>query len=111
MFAKEIRSGREVRLRLADLEALGRLPFGNEADTAVESYSAVAELNCCEAHGVPMPANPLCTYAEQTVRKLTEFGVKQREERAVRESERLGLIGRLTRPKAPRTPVRADKAA
>ena len=64
MFAKEIRSGREVRLRLADLEALGRLPFGNEPDTAVESYSAVAELNCCEAHGVPMPANPLCTYAE-----------------------------------------------
>src|SRR4029077_5553131 len=35
----------------------------------------------------------------QTVRKLPEFGVKQREERAVRESERLGLIGRLTRPK------------
>ena len=49
--------------------------------------------------------------AVQTERKLTEFGVKQREERAVRESERLGLIGRLTRPKAPRTPVRADKAA
>ena len=64
MFAKEIRSGREVRLRLADLEALGRLPFGNEPDTVVESYSAVAELNCCEAHGVPMPANPLCTFAE-----------------------------------------------
>ena len=48
---------------------------------------------------------------QQTVRKLPEFGVKQREERAVRESERLGLIGRLTRPKAPRTPVRADRAA
>ena len=47
----------------------------------------------------------------QTVRKLPEFGVKQREERAMRESERLGLIGRLTRPKAPRTPVRADRAA
>jgi len=45
------------------------------------------------------------------VRKLPEFGVKQREERAVRESERLGLIGRLTRPKVPRTPVRADRAA
>jgi hypothetical protein len=27
---------------------------------------------------------------KQTVRKLPEFGVKQREERAVRESERLG---------------------
>jgi len=47
----------------------------------------------------------------QTVRKLPEFGVKQREERAMRESERLGLIDRLTRPKAPRTPVRADRAA
>jgi hypothetical protein len=48
---------------------------------------------------------------KQTVRKLPEFGVKQREERAVRESERLGLIGRVTRPKAPRTPVGADRAA
>ena len=47
----------------------------------------------------------------QTVRKLPEFGVKQREERAVRESERLGLIDRLPRPKVPRTPVRADRAA
>jgi hypothetical protein len=47
----------------------------------------------------------------QTVRKLPEFGVKQREERAVRESERLGIIDRLTRPKAPRTSVRADRAA
>jgi hypothetical protein len=47
----------------------------------------------------------------QTVRKLPEFGVKQREERAMRESERLGLIDHLTRPKAPRTPVRADRAA
>jgi hypothetical protein len=46
------------------------------------------------------------------VRKLPEFGVKQREERALRESERLGLIGRLTRPKRrPGTPVRADRAA
>jgi hypothetical protein len=57
----------------------------------------------------------------QTVRKLPEFGVKQREERAVRESERLGLIGRLTRPKRrpgpqcapiePRNPSQAATAA
>ena len=57
----------------------------------------------------------------QTVRKLPEFGVKQREERAVRESERLGLIGRLTRPKRrpgpqcaqiePRDPPQAATAA
>jgi hypothetical protein len=40
----------------------------------------------------------------QTVRKLPEFGVKQREEQAVRESERLGLIGRLTRPKRRQDP-------
>ena len=42
-----------------------------------------------------------CAKVKQTVRKLPEFGVKQREERAVRESERLGLIGRLTRPNRP----------
>ena len=40
----------------------------------------------------------------QTVRKLPEFGVKQREERAVRELERLGLIDRLTRPKSAQDP-------
>ena len=33
------------------------------------------------------PAVP-CAQIAQTVRKLPEFGVKQREERAVRESER-----------------------
>ena len=58
---------------------------------------------------------------KQTVRKLPEFGVKQGEERAVRESERLGLIGRLTRPKRrpgrqcaqiePRNPPQAATAA
>jgi DNA polymerase-1 len=64
MFAKEIRSGREVRMRLADLMSAARLPFGNEADTLVEGYSAVAELSCCEATGLPMPHNVLCTYAE-----------------------------------------------
>jgi DNA polymerase I len=64
LFAKEIRSGRTVRMRLADLIATGRLPFGNEPDTLVESYSAVAELACCLSAGVAMPANVLCTYAE-----------------------------------------------
>jgi hypothetical protein len=64
LFAKEIRSGRTVRMRLADLLATGRLPFGNEPDTLVESYSAVAELACCLTAGVAMPRNVLCTYAE-----------------------------------------------
>jgi DNA polymerase I len=64
LFAKEIRSERTTRMRLADLIAAGRLPFGNEPDTLVESYSAVAELACCLTAGVPLPANVLCTYAE-----------------------------------------------
>jgi hypothetical protein len=64
LFAKEIRSGRTVRMRLADLIEAGRLPFGNEPDTIVESYSAVAELACCLTAGVRMPLNVLCTYAE-----------------------------------------------
>jgi hypothetical protein len=51
-------------MRLADLIAAGRLPFGDESDTLVESYSAVAELACCLTAGVAMPANVLCTYAE-----------------------------------------------
>jgi hypothetical protein len=47
-----------------DLLAADRLPFGAESDVAVESYSAVAELSCCQALGLPMPRNILCTYAE-----------------------------------------------
>ena len=67
------------------------------------------------------PVPPMTTIFMQTVRKLPEFGVKQGEERAVRESERLGLIGRLTRPKRrpgpqcaqiePRDPAQAATAA
>jgi hypothetical protein len=79
LFAKEIRSGRTVRMRLADLLAAGKLPFGNEPDTLVESYSAVAELACCLTAGVRMPLNVLCTYAEtialingQEIESLTE---------------------------------------
>jgi hypothetical protein len=64
LFAKEIRSGRTVRMRLSDLLAAGRLPFGDRPDTLVESYSAVAELACCLAAGVKMPRNVICTYAE-----------------------------------------------
>jgi DNA polymerase I len=51
-------------MRLADLVAAGRLPFGNEPDTLVESYSAVAELSCCLATDLPLPRNVLCSYAE-----------------------------------------------
>ena len=36
----------------------------------------------------PFTRGGLCVKVNQTVRKLPEFGVKQREERAVRESER-----------------------
>src|ERR1700722_16563377 len=86
------------------------------ASSGAVSTTTVADLplnakcpECCQAGMV------------QTVRKLPEFGVKQREERAVRESERLGLIGRLTRPKRrpgpqcapiePRNPSQASTAA
>jgi hypothetical protein len=64
LFAKEIRSGRTVRMRLTDLVAARKLPFGDKPDTLVESYSAVAELACCLTAGVRMPLNVLCTYAE-----------------------------------------------
>ena len=64
LFAKEIRSERTTRMRLADLIAAGRLPFGNEPDTLVESYSAVAEFACCMTAGVPMDAKDFGTYDE-----------------------------------------------
>jgi hypothetical protein len=41
-----------------------RLPFGNDPDTVVESYAAVAELTTCLAAGIEVPANVICTFTE-----------------------------------------------
>jgi hypothetical protein len=80
LFAKEIRSGRTVRMRLADLIAAGRLPFGSESDTLVESYVASAELTPCLNAGVAMPANVLCTYAE-TIALINGLEIDRLEEK------------------------------
>lgn len=67
LFAKEMRTGREVRLTRRDLLSATRLPFGYDPDTLVESYSAVAELGLCTDLGLPLPRNVMCTYAETSV--------------------------------------------
>jgi hypothetical protein len=92
LFAKEIRSGRTVRVRLADLLASGRLPFGNEPDTLVESYSAVAELACCLTAGVRMPHNVLCTYAE-TIALINGQDIEGLEEKRPGLLETCDLLG------------------
>ena len=91
----------------------GRFVAGEEAQRAFEANVNAYARRLWEIMEAQASAPWfLGAHFTQTVRKLTEFGVKQREERAVRESERLGLIGRLTRPKRrPGPPVRADRAA
>src|SRR5262249_40581621 len=62
--AKEQRTGTEISMRREQLLASTRLPFGQGLDTLVTSYSNVAELNCLNMLGYPIPTNLLCTYTE-----------------------------------------------
>jgi len=64
LFAKEHRTGAEISMRREQLLTSTRLPFGQGADTLVTSYSNVAELNCLNTLGYPIPPNLLCTYTE-----------------------------------------------
>jgi hypothetical protein len=64
LFAKEHRTGTEIRMRREQLLASTRLPFGQGTDTLVTSYSNVAELNCLNTLNYPIPPNLLCTYTE-----------------------------------------------
>jgi hypothetical protein len=64
LFAKEMRSGRTIRMQRRDLLLATRLPFGGEPDTAVESYAAVAELTTCLSAGIELPVHVICTFTE-----------------------------------------------
>ena len=67
MVARELGTGREVRLWRDDLLALNHAPFDVEADTLFVAYFASAELGCFLELGWPLPQNVLDLYVEHRV--------------------------------------------
>lgn len=64
MVAKELRSGRTIRLWANQLSKLGAPPFGLGADVLLVAYFASAEMNCFLALGWPLPCCLLDLYVE-----------------------------------------------
>ena len=67
MVARDLRSGRELRLWREELLALHRAPFDTGLDVLVVAYLASAELGCFLELGWPLPANVLDLYVEHRV--------------------------------------------
>jgi len=64
MFAKEHRTGAEIRMRRDQLLACNRAPFNTGPDAVMIAYSSVAELTCFAVLGWAPPRNVLCAFAE-----------------------------------------------
>ena len=64
MVAKELHSGREIRLWRNELLALRRAPFDVGPDSLFVAYYASAELGCFLELGWPLPVNTLDLFAE-----------------------------------------------
>jgi hypothetical protein len=64
MVAREIQSGRLIRLWQDELHALGHPPFDIGPESLTVAYYASAEMGCFLALGWPMPANVLDLYVE-----------------------------------------------
>ena len=80
LFAKELRSGREIFMRRDELLSCVRMPFDAGQNTLVISYMAVAELGCDLVLGFGMPANVMCTYVEtcSAINGLDAYGLKKK---------------------------------
>jgi hypothetical protein len=67
MVAREMTSGRKIRLWRDELLALERAPFDTGPSSALIAYYASAELGCFLELGWPMPANIIDLFAEHRV--------------------------------------------
>ena len=67
MCARELRSGRELRLWRDDLIRLSRAPFNTGRDAVMLTYAAAAELSCFLELGWSPPVNVLDLFAEHRV--------------------------------------------
>jgi DNA polymerase I len=66
MCARDLRSGREIRLWGNDLRRRAA-PFDTGPDSVLVAYAAAAELSCFLALGWPLPANVIDLFAEHRV--------------------------------------------
>ena len=64
MVARELRTGREIRLWRGELLALDRAPFDSGPDSLFVAYAASAEIGCFLELGWPLPVNILDLYFE-----------------------------------------------
>jgi hypothetical protein len=67
MVAREVKTGREVRLWRSDLPAMPRAPFATGPDALFVAYYAPAELGCFLELGWPLPTNVLDLFVEHRV--------------------------------------------
>jgi DNA polymerase-1 len=67
MVARELRSGRELRLWSDELLALDRAPFNTGPEAVLLAYYASAELGCFLELGWPLPTNVIDLYVEHRV--------------------------------------------
>jgi DNA polymerase family A len=67
MVAREVASGREIRLWRDELLALDRAPFDTGPSSALVAYYASAELSCFLELGWTLPANVIDLFAEHRV--------------------------------------------
>jgi DNA polymerase-1 len=80
LFARELRSGREIFMRRDELLACTRQPFDVGPDTLVISYAATAELGCDLALGFEVPTNVICTFVETcaALNGLDAYGLERK---------------------------------
>jgi DNA polymerase I len=67
MVARELNSGREIRMWRDELLALRKAPFDTGPDAVLVAYFASAELGCFLELGWPLPANVIDLFAEHRV--------------------------------------------
>jgi DNA polymerase I len=67
MCARELRSGREIRLWENELRQLSAAPFNVGPDSVMLTYAAAAELSCFLELGWPQPVNVIDLFAEHRV--------------------------------------------
>jgi hypothetical protein len=93
LFAKEHRSGTEIKLRRPELLARRRAPFDTGPDVLVVSYSIVAELSCFAALSWPAPRRALCLYFETAaqINGLDIVGLKKKRPSLLEACDLFGI--------------------
>jgi DNA polymerase-1 len=93
MVAKELRSGREIRMSRDELLALRRAPFDTNSST-IAAYYASAEMGCFLQLGWPLPDNLLDLFVEHRLSTNGQPVVQEQKSRAARTGKAQKSEGR-----------------